>query len=182
MTKADNTEPIQNINQDELLLKYADFAMKQLDALKLLKGKHPIPFLQVFYSTADILSFITQSKGLGQGERFKRFAARYIIHRLPELTVEDLWGGRCSLLHDNTPKSNQVGARQIIYAFRFSIDHIKDKLSAIENPPPHVYCDCNLLFNSLVYAMSDIANEIKDDAVARDAYLSRVAESYVIKL
>ena len=74
----------------------------------LLDTKHTLPALVLLYSAIDVFASLLrpETEPDTSGVRFKKWAEGYMIGS-SQLTMgaEDLWGGRCGLLHTHTPSS-----------------------------------------------------------------------------
>jgi len=152
------------------------FIDEQILALKLLYDKSLItPLLMILYATIDIFGYIS---GFG----FETFVKKYMQPNLKDISPADLWGGRCAMLHSNSPKSehSQKGkARQIMYSWgTANVDLLKTLIKNSEEPQNFVAIKIETLCNSLITGIEEFKGEIEKNIKLQDICSMKVKEFY----
>lgn len=163
--------------------KLHDFFRSQLIGFKLLLDEKLIlPILILLYASIDISAYVWAGGDDNKaGERFKKFAEKYIIKHILELTSEDMWGARCAILHTSTPESTaskKGPARQILYSWSSSEIETSKKIIAEET---HKYVATSIedLLKAFASAIDEFLSDLEKDADLYRLCMERVSKFYV---
>lgn len=149
--------------------KLKKFITDQRDALKLLYNRRLLmPFLMVFYTTIDILGYISDKNDEKEiNKRFQTFVGKYMSAKLLGIDPVDLWSARCSILHKCSPISNlskKGKAKEFLYSWKLVEQDLTQEI--IKQPDEtHKYIAVSLedLYNSLLYGRDMFIKELKKD-------------------
>ena len=152
------------------------FINEQISALKLLYDKPLItPLLLIFYATIDIFGYVSNFG-------FETFVKKYMQKNLKEISPADLWGGRCAMLHTNTPKSDHSKkgkARQIMYSWgKADPDILKTIIKNSKDSENFIAVKIETLCNSLIIGIEEFKNEIEKNNKLHDICFERIKEFY----
>jgi hypothetical protein len=162
--------------------KLHDFFRGQLIGFKLLLDNQlTLPVLILLYASIDISAYVWAGGDDNRaGERFKKFAEKYIISHLPELTPADLWGARCAILHTSTPESTESkkgSARQILYSWGSAEIEINKKVIAAETDK-YVATSIEDLLKAFASAIDDFMSDLEKDDGLYKLCMERVRKFY----
>lgn len=159
------------------------FLDQQFSALSLLReARLPGPFLTIYFSTIDVYSSIW-SDGEADGARYKLFCERYICEHLPELTSNELWSARCSIVHTASSESRHTKkgvARELMFCWGPRGNHksLDEFIMSLPNPRKYVGVSFEQLEEALKRGIASFADDINSDPKLTEDCMKRFVKIY----
>jgi hypothetical protein len=144
-------------------------------ARELLDKRKILPALVLFYSGLDIFGSLMRPKANSEtsGVDFKAWVDKYLLPVAGHaITSDDLWAGRCGLLHTNTPASRNSRrglAQEIAYVRGVEPEAILFVQAELNSQQSNrLIVDIEVLFEAFWEAVMKFIKEIQMDATIRD--------------
>lgn len=152
-----------------------------------LQVRQHLPALVLIYTLIDSLAWaVSSGSKSGVRQRFESWASTWLMPELtafaPSITVTDLYGARCAVLHTLTGESDLSDsgqARRILYAWGTATADVLNAVIQQNGKAEHVALHFDDLLTALVRAVATLFESANTDPVLSACLELAAAKHYV---